>query len=489
MTLVRPGQGSKGTWLGDGGDESVFPPPEAPEPGEDPDPDEPDDRPVPGKDEEPACSPGRPLDTPAFDPATAPFGPNDIAAQGKRQWISLGPDPSGLPMRAFLTAEYEPTRSKQEMIEALLPDWVAWCAPSWASDFSMAEGCIKWVSEDHPGLFWDEGQGYYHHALMFAVLTLYGYRSEATDFTRMADTCRISESEIARWVEDERRWIKSKSAACDDGAWGTIQLTEDGQAIAERHTPGFLAWAFGGKVRLCARIYKVEAALADYYFYWAHRLYSAWMDGCGTDDYLELAYWCARAAMSEIIELASVILHELAHLTGSLFHCNPSVAETIPDFPVPVSASTTTAVIAAIVGWILGLISGGVVAAAAEITALEIMAALLLDSMDPPQDCCQYGLDRTFRVRLWAKLGCPKGHLYSGDWLDRAHTRFQSNAVDTWLSIDDDFAIDICEVPSGDNIIGHIYHYLVPGSSGAFQWSIPTDCSSSAAAGGGVVWT
>lgn len=484
MKLSRPGSGEASSeWLDEGLPEGLDAPPEADEPGSDPDP---DPRPgTGGSSKDTSCSPGRVLRAP-FDAATEQFGPNEIADQGKRGWISLGPDPSGVPLRAYVSPDYVPTRSKAEMLEELIGDWIARCAPGWSTDFAMAERCIKWKSEDRPGLFWDEGQGYYHHALMFAVLTLYGYRTEAADFYRMANTCKITTDEIAHWVEDKARWVKSKSDACNDGTWSRIQLSEDGQATAERYFAGFPAWAFDGKVRLCARAYKAEAALADYYFYWAHRLYSAWMDGCGTDEHYELAYWCARAALSEITELASVMLHELAHLTGSLFHCDPKLAETDPHVPELPVASTTADIIAAIVGWFVGLfVPGG---SPIWIAWFELLEELLLDTGDPPQDCCQYGLDGAFRVRLWAVLGCPRGHLYNAGKVDTATERFQDVAVDDWRTIDDSFNLDICKLSAGHNISGTIYHYLVPGSSGGFQWAIPSDCSSTAIASGWETW-
>jgi len=84
------------------------------------------------------------------------FGPNGIADQAKREWISLGPDPYGVPMRATVPADFKALYAKEMMLEAYIPDWLDRCAPSGGSDFSMAKRCIHYTSDrnlgDVPGL-------------------------------------------------------------------------------------------------------------------------------------------------------------------------------------------------------------------------------------------------------------------------------------------------------------------------------------------------
>lgn len=72
---------------------------------------------------------------------------------------------------------------------------------------------------------------------------------------------------------------------------------------------------------------QLTAALADYYFWWAHRLYD-WAEsgnaGSDEDAVRFLAKWCARAALAEIVDIAGLLVHEITHLghfVDSLWEC------------------------------------------------------------------------------------------------------------------------------------------------------------------------
>lgn len=59
----------------------------------------------------------------------------------------------------------------------------------------------------------------------------------------------------------------------------------------------------------------LNAALADYYFWWTRRLYSYGMDS-GSENTLTMARLAAKAALSEINEIAALLVHQYSHIKG-----------------------------------------------------------------------------------------------------------------------------------------------------------------------------
>lgn len=395
-----------------------------------------------------------------------------------RSWIDLGPSPTGN-LRACVPASFVPTVSKGAMKEAFIPDWLAMCAPGGTSDWAMANRSIHWSSDPVHGLFWDDGYGFYHRALLHAVLTLYGYRGTAASFSRMSETCKLDAEFIRRKVDRGDKWIKSGSDWCPDIPEASLSISEFGQVTATRTKGGFVAWAYG-KVRLCDRFYEVEAALADYYFYWAHRLYAWVVEGHGTSRDLVVGYFCARAALSELVELSGIILHEAAHLSGSYFHCDPKIAEAIEGFPSAILSAETAgdlaeAIFGAIVAllfYLTGVVGLGAAAAYGLIAGLLADAADVGDTESGPQDCCQFGLGRSFRWKVWARLGAPPAQMRFEAEADRGGDRF-IDAVGAPRALRTTGKA-LCRPMTFDGVIDA---YLVPGSSGSFQWVIPAHCS------------
>ncbi|HCB04768.1 MAG TPA: hypothetical protein DEQ43_11070 [Nocardioides bacterium] len=143
--------------------------------------------------------------------------PDELPTLANQCAISLGFNAFGKELRAEVPAGYVGTRPKSEMKQAFIPEWMAMCAPAGESDWAMANRCIDFTSRDQPGLFWSDGHGYYHRALMHAVLTLYGYREVATSWTRMANTCEMDSDWIRRHVESRSGWIGSTAGTGNGG--------------------------------------------------------------------------------------------------------------------------------------------------------------------------------------------------------------------------------------------------------------------------------
>lgn len=384
--------------------------------------------------------------------------PDELPTLANQCALSLGDNWFGVELRAEVPAGYVGTRPKSEMKQAFIPEWMAMCAPAGESDWAMANRCIDFTSRDQPGLFWSDGHGYYHRALMHAVLTMYGYREVATSWTRMANTCEMDADWIRRHVENRSGWIGTKSFACN--SWAP-QLTVDarGQVILSRPYPvdGTTTAISWPRVNLCARFYKGEAALADYYFWWTHRLYSYYMDGEGTQIHWLVGLLCARCALAEIVEIGAVILHESAHRSGSFYHCRPSAG-----------------------GSLLGHFVGAFLLALNPHLGHYYYESHLGDMTDGKQDCCQWGLEMGFRVRLTAALGLPPSHDSAGEYLAGYHQRTRFNSR-TGRAISGQFYTPYDCARSGTGptyLLEHwLARYLVVGSSGHFAWNLDTKCS------------
>ncbi len=338
--------------------------------------------------------------------------------------IHLGfSDELNMDLVASVPYGYMPANEKEEMLAEFLPQWFDNVGPL-SESLSMVKKCIKYNDDlKIPGLFWDSGYGYYYKAIQYALATLYEYASLAEGPELFQDSCGITADSIREQIEDKKRWVDPKLSFCPTyGAevrvesngkvrpeyTGTTPVVDidvsfewcgfgpDCDTISIDFEASFLAMTPGDTIYLCDYL-KMQAALADYYFWWAHRLHSyARVEGKATlTDYL-VGMYCARCALSEIVEIAALIVHEFGHITGSKFHCYTG---------------------------------------------------------DKQFDCCQWVVQSIFRNRMLAKLGLPSPHFvtnsYYGPYQDRdlestgsatIGNRLQFNAsAYTWESIEGAF--------------------------------------------------
>ena len=393
-------------------------------------------------------------------------------------WVGL----YGSELRAHVPASFRATRSKSEMKSAYLLDWLNTCHTGGASDWSMAADGIKWTSDDVPGLFWDEGKGYYFYALMHAVLTLYGFRA-GTRVTEVArDKCHYSAGGIRELVEGGtgvyRKWIKSSADwAPEYTCWIKIDntglvtvpaLTVEPYSVGPSiFSTAHAAFAYNGRVHLTESRIKLNAALADYYLYWAHRLYSYALDGSGSSYHYMLGELCAKAAMAEIAEIAALLAHEVGHLFGSSYHCDAPAGE---DIGIGLGGF--------VLGYVLAAASGGLVApfAAGLISSLPgwVLASLTAGG---PQDCCQYVAQGSFHGKVRAGLGLPQAHMNYVDVEDSSANRFDRAAGTTFDSEFQGLG-DQCAKRSPDyfwNIV--IDAFLESDSGGTYSWDYYSGCA------------
>lgn len=209
------------------------------------------------------------------------------------------------------------------------------------------------------GLYWPDGWGYCHRALLHALALLHTY-APFVDRASGAELCGVDPDDLRLNLEDGLVPVQStwSGISCDNGEQAGITVQGNGRVRPFVGSGGPSAYYFGAIV-LCNKS-MVNAALADYYFWWARRLYSYGID-TGLKWFGFLGMCAARAGMSEIVEFAATILHEYGHMQGRWHHC------------------------------------GGV---------------------DMRYRCCSYTMAEVFRHRVYAELALPMGQVIAENVLD-----------------------------------------------------------------------
>jgi hypothetical protein len=346
--------------------------------------------------------------------------------------IHLGDSEIGA-LKATVPRDFVPTLSKTEMkwAEGYMDQWMKAVVPSDA-DWETANNCIDYSNSDHtPGLFWDDGWGFYHRALLHAVLTLRAYSHLTTSPSRFAQACgNYSADDLQDQINNRSRWIHTSpnvgnisrhaELGCDPNPELLISIDVDGRVSATRKRDGFNAFAYVGNIYFCNSM-RLEAALADYYLYWAHRLYCYFWEESNDLSHWYIGLLCARAGLSEICELASLILHEYLHIVGSSYHCDQFFGS--------------------------------------------------------KEDCCQYILENIFRNRISAELGVPFAQLYNAAKKDWSNNRFYFIG-DPWEA----------RAGSGENCVGsHVWgrhsSLLDRKHMVSCDWYVVDKCSTGASSG------
>jgi uncharacterized membrane protein YgcG len=296
-------------------------------------------------------------------------------------WLGVAPELALLGWNGSIEAEvpsgYKAETSETEMLAALVPEWYAAvhsAQDAWDSVEAIIEHFTNETDVRETGLFFTEPPGYFYYILRYAIVTLYAYSARADNPSEFATTCNTSSSILRDDIERAKMALAVYSSyeyqytAMSGGAW--LHAMSDGKFRVTRYSEGPQAWTYFGVVHM-SPCNQAEAAIADYYLWWANRLYSYALHESGSALDMFTAMMCARCAVSEIVEMAAVILHEYSHVTGSSYHCKELWSE---------------------------------------------------------QDCCQYMLEYHFRHQVWAELGMPQSHLvdFATTDSDRDDDRFET---------------------------------------------------------------
>jgi hypothetical protein len=172
-----------------------------------------------------------------------------------------------------------------------------------------------------PGLFWDDGLGYAHRALQHAVVLIHTYSDFVQEIREWS--CNYDARELRARLEDGRLNLYVLGQG---GRSGVIRQGTNGFLRSERVAPDYIAYTYWGNIHFTSW-FRLHAALADLYFWWAWRCLGYAQEVSGSELDTVVGMCAARAAMAEIAFIASVIVHEYGHVTGSLYHCNNAFAQ------------------------------------------------------------------------------------------------------------------------------------------------------------------
>ena len=309
--------------------------------------------------------------------------PEDITDLSGMCTISLGINPDFGDLAASVWPGYSPSLgAADQMLSAYLPDWYTVIGSLSSNVWRSADqiltvtglptGSLAGLSSP-AGLFFDDSRfGFFYYAMRYALVTLYAF-SSSIDAT-FGTSCGLTAQKLREVIEiPAGQWIKipefvvlklanarNMNITIDSNfrCTGSRAITFPALAMNVPFTNP-LHVAFGS-------CYEMEAALADYYFWWANRLwnYAIGLEKGDPDRYW--TYWigmlCARCGLSEIIELAATLLHEISHFAG-----------------------------------------GNGLARYWECAVGQTRL-----------DCCRFGLEYMFRNRMWASLALPPGLMVSG---------------------------------------------------------------------------
>lgn len=184
------------------------------------------------------------------------------------------------------------------------------------------------LSDPIPGLFWKED--YLNGALVMAVQTAHAF----APFLQIMPPDVVAAGGYRKGEFVRERLSGAPSATTDvvdriliDDApvlvphVGGITIQPAGK-VTYHSKPGVVAYTLVSTIWLRPLV-RQSAALADYFFWWAHRLHSLAVE-TGKSELKELAQYAADCALTEIVEIASVIVHEVGHDSGwgSAWHCS-----------------------------------------------------------------------------------------------------------------------------------------------------------------------
>jgi hypothetical protein len=222
---------------------------------------------------------------------------------------------------AEVDCDFQPSSNHGDFLRLMLPEWSDGISNTgWDDTWERATKVLQkstfndvalWTS---PGLYWTQKEGFIFRALRYAIATLYGWASRADDISVFAKSC-LTDKRTIRARIDSRTWRVRLDEMCEfDDVHFTIDSHGALTDLTRIHKGLYLAISISQATGLNDGLH-IMAALADYHFWWSIRLYDWVRQGRSTRPFQDLvvSIQCARAALSEIVELASVLLHEIGH--------------------------------------------------------------------------------------------------------------------------------------------------------------------------------
>lgn len=294
--------------------------------------------------------------------------------------IDLGPhaDNGGSDLRYTVIPGYEPSTSKGDMFWDFLPGYMSAKTTEWDVLARNIKGNYQSKTK---GCFWDDGGGFMYRAVLHALALL----ASAPKIDQLGST----NEELYAGL---RKAVRNGDLPLYLSEWGfdgrsVLMVDEQGRvAIGIDSEPAWVAITTA-EISL-STFTRGFAAAADYYFWWAWRLHSAWRE-TGVELARIAGITCARLALAAVADIAAVIAHEWVHLQGYW----PGHCRGIP----PANATDLTALAG-------GLAAGeSVVAAFTWLGGLAVLGAFTEEGYHCRHDIIQYGTV----AHLMASFGLP----------------------------------------------------------------------------------
>ncbi len=231
----------------------------------------------------------------------------------------------------YLEAEvpelYDGLASFEDMLRAYVPEW-----------YETVCGTSKWVDRAEQSLRALDSRLVFSgknwtsdvcgNAVVLAIAQIQAYAHLAEGPEMFSGPCGLTADNIREKFEKGKIPIHVLACGLDrfrEPCVGRMELVsssltlDDAGALTARRTTGvndLVGLTTVGGIYLHAS-FLVNAAIADYYFWWARRLLAA-----GSFNQSFIGYLCARAALAELSEIGEVIVHELGHRIGGVGpHC------------------------------------------------------------------------------------------------------------------------------------------------------------------------
>jgi len=219
---------------------------------------------------------------------------------------------------------FAPSTSHEEFLKLMLPEWCAaieengwdhvWDSAGAVLQKSTFNDFPEWSSK---GLFWDMEEGFCFRALRYAIATVFAWAKRADDVEQFSEQCLTDRSTIHERITNLDWRVRLDRMCVYEDVHFTID--ERGKVTDPTRTPNgtYKAISATGATGVNDGLH-IVAALADYYFWWSIRLFD-WVKGGHSSRPIQdlvVAVYCAKAGLSEIVDLAALLLHEFSHTTG-----------------------------------------------------------------------------------------------------------------------------------------------------------------------------
>lgn len=218
--------------------------------------------------------------------------------------------------------------SSDDALALLLPDWFDAC--QWAREelsWPVPDELMEWTNP--PGLFWTDNHGMYGNALATAAYTLFAFADKAMGPPGVAPSPFPGGPAQLRGLLSSMQGVKAAGSSSHCRPMGddiTLELDVEGRLNVFRPDAGgahaSAAISVDGEylyLAICEE-WKLHCAVADYYFFWAHRLLARARFESNGLWFAFLAVLAAKAGLAELIEIGGEYVHELSHASVAP-HC------------------------------------------------------------------------------------------------------------------------------------------------------------------------